>query len=69
MAIEIQKQFKESSQSLVRRFSQRIQRSGILRRARKIRHKTREKSKQLKRRGALRREEVKREYERSKKLQ
>ncbi len=68
MPIEIKRKQKESPQNLIRRFSQRIQRSGILIRTRKNRFKIRQKSKQMKKRSALRREEVRIEYERLKKL-
>lgn len=68
MTFEIKKQKKETSQSLVRRFSRRIKKSGILLRARKIRFKKRPKSRQMKKRSALRREELKREYEKLEKL-
>jgi len=68
MALEVKKKEKESSQSLVRRFTRRIQQSGILLRARKTRFRKREKSKDMKREAALRREEMKKEYERLEKL-
>ncbi len=68
MALEILKQERESSQSLVRRFQKRIQQSGLLLRARKIRFRQRRKSEQMKKRAALRREELKKEYEKLKKL-
>jgi len=68
MALEIKKEEKETSQSLIRRFQKRIQQSGILLRARKIRFKEREKSEQMKKRAALRREVLKKEYEKLKKL-
>lgn len=68
MPLEIKKQERETSQSLIRRFTRRIQQSGILLRARKIRFKERKKSEQMKKRAALRREELKREYERLRKL-
>ena len=68
MSIQINKQSRETSQGLVRRFSRRIQQSGILRRARNIRFRQGSKSKQLKKRAALRREELKKEYEKLKKL-
>jgi hypothetical protein len=63
MALEVRKQGKETSQSLVRRFTKRIQQSGILLRARSIRFKEREKSEQMKKKSALRREELKKKYE------
>ncbi len=68
MALEVKKIERETSQSLVRRFQKRIQQSGLLTRARKIRFRERKKSEQLKKRAALRREELKKEYERLKKL-
>jgi hypothetical protein len=68
MALKVNKKEKESSQSLVRRFSKRLKKSGILLRARKLRFKKRKKSNQLKKRAALRREEKRKEYERMKKL-
>ena len=68
MALEILKQERETSQSLVRRFQKRIQRSGLLLQARKIRFRQRRKSEQMKKRAALRREELKKEYEKLKKL-
>ena len=68
MGLEIKKQERESSQSLLYRFQKSVQRSGILLRARKIRFREREKSRDMKKRTALRREELKKEYERMKKL-
>jgi len=68
MALEVTKKEKESSQNLVRRFTKRVQQSGILLRARKIRFKGREKSKDQKKKTALRREEMKKEYEELEKL-
>lgn len=62
MALEVKRQPRESSQSLVRRFGQRIQRSGILIRTRKKRFKHRTKSEGAKKKQALRREELKKEY-------
>lgn len=60
--LEIKKQEKENSQSLVRRFSKRVKKSGILFRARKLRFRKRGKSDQMKKRSALRREELRKEY-------
>ena len=68
MPIKIEKQSRENSQSLTRRFSRRIKQSGILRRAKKVRFRQRPKSKQLKKKGALRKEELRKEYEELKKL-
>ena len=68
MGIEAKKQNRETSQSLIRRFSRKIQQSGILLRARRTRFRKRPKSQQMKKRAALRREEMKKEYEKMKKL-
>jgi len=68
MALEVKKEERETSQSLIRRFQKRIQQSGVLLRARKNRFKEREKSRQMKKRAALRREKLKKEYEKLKKL-
>ena len=68
MTLEIKKQNRETSQSLIRRFSRSVQESGILIRARKIRFRQRQKSEQMKKRAALRREELKKEYQRLRKL-
>ena len=68
MPLEIKKQGRETSQNLVRRFSRRLKQSGILPRARKARFKERAKSEQMKKRSALRREELKKEYEKLEKL-
>ncbi|MFH1656422.1 MAG: hypothetical protein ABH956_01445 [Candidatus Nealsonbacteria bacterium] len=68
MPLEIKKQERETSQSLVRRFSKRIKRSGILIGARKSRFKQKEKSTQMKKRSALRKVESKKEYEKKEKM-
>lgn len=66
--LKVIKKERETSQSLVRRFAQRVQKSGILRWARKRRFFIRPKSQQMKKRAALRREEIKKEYEKKRKL-
>jgi len=63
MPLEVQKQGRETSQSLVRRFSKKVKQSGILLQAKKNRFQEKPKSKQLKKRSALRREQLKKEYE------
>lgn len=68
MALEIKKDTRETSQNLVRRFSKRVKQSGILLRARKGRFHARNKSRNTRRRSALRREEKKKEYEKLIKL-
>jgi len=68
MVIEVKKQQRETTQSLIRRFTKKVQQSGILLRARESRFHQRSKSHQMKQRAALRREKLKREYEKLKKL-
>ncbi len=68
MVLEVKKQEKESSQGLVRRFSKRVQRSGILLRARKNRFRGRVLSCHAKRKAALRRNEMKVKYDKLMKL-
>lgn len=68
MALEIKKEGRETSQSLARRFSRRMKQSGILLRARKMRFRGKTKSRQMKKRSALRREELKKEYEKMEKM-
>lgn len=68
MPLKVQKQGRESSQSVIRRFTQKLRKSGILLEARKKRFKTKPKSKQLAKRSALRRVEKKQEYLKLKKL-
>ena len=68
MGIEIKKQERETNQALIYRFSRSVKKSGILLRARKTRFRQRQKSRQMKRRAALRREELKKEYEKLRKL-
>ena len=68
MALEVKKQERETAQSLVRRFGKRVQQSGLLIRARKTRFRKRPKSHLAKKRAALRREELRTEYQKLKKL-
>lgn len=68
MAIAVKRRNGENTRSLLRRFSRRIQQSGILVRARKARFYEKNKSKREKRASALRREKIKAEKEKLKKL-
>ncbi len=68
MSLEIKKEGRETSQNLVRRFSRRVKQSGLLLRARKSRFWEKEKSPQMKKRSALRREQLRGEYEKLEKL-
>ncbi|HOS87867.1 MAG TPA: 30S ribosomal protein S21 [Candidatus Pacearchaeota archaeon] len=66
--MKIQKQVKETSQSLVYRFTKAVQKSGVLVEARKRAFFQRQKSRNLRKRAALLREEKKKEFLRLKKL-
>ena len=68
MTLEVKKQERETAQSLVRRFGKRVQQSGLLIRARKNRFRVSPKSHLAKKKAALRREELKIEYQKLKKL-
>lgn len=68
MSLKVEKQGKESAQSIVRRFTLKLRRSGVLFEARKRQFQTKPKSDKLKKRSALRREEKKKEYLRMKKM-
>jgi len=68
MTLEVKKQERETPQGLLRRFSKRVQQSGILLRAREARFWHRPKSRQMAKRAAVRREETKKEYTRLLKL-
>lgn len=68
MSLEVRKKIGENSQGLIRRFTKKVKQSGVLMRARKNRFFKRDKSKQMQQRAALRREELKKEYENLKKL-
>lgn len=63
MSLEVQREEKENPRRLVRRFSQRVRRSGILRKARASRFYQRPLSKTKKKLQALRREEMKKKFE------
>lgn len=66
--MKIQKQLRETSQSLVYRFTKAVQKSGVLIEARKRRFNNRVKSENLEQRAALVRVEKKKEYEKAKKM-
>ena len=68
MAFEINKQERETNQSLIRRFTKRLRDSGILVGVKRASFHTKEKSKQVQRKTALRRLEKQREYQRALKL-
>lgn len=66
--MKIQKQLRETSQSLVYRFTKAVQKSGVLIEARKRRFNDRSKSENLEKRAALVREDKKKAYEKAKKM-
>lgn len=68
MALKVSKKDKETTQSLLFRFNRAVQKSRILNKARANRFKEREKSDQIKKRAALKREEGRKRYEKLKKL-
>ena len=66
--IEVKKKDRETSESLIRRFSRRIQQSGVLVQARKTRFRQDEKSKREIREGAMYKVKVKKVVDRLKKM-
>jgi hypothetical protein len=66
--IEVKKKDRESAESLIRRFTRRVQQSGVLVRARKVRFRTEEKSRRQMREGAIYKAKVRKEVERMKKM-
>lgn len=66
--LKISRRRKESPHSLVRRFKKAVQESGILVRKRKKQYHHRAKSQEAKKKAALRKREIKKKYERLKKL-
>lgn len=68
MGVEVRKRDNESSDSLIRRFSRKVQESGVLLQARKIRYYERKKSKKRVREAAQRRAELTAERDRLIKL-
>jgi ribosomal protein S21 len=68
MPLEVRKKERETTQSLIRRFTKNVQQSGILLQARKIKFKKRKKSDTAKKRAALRKVMLKKEYEKMEKM-
>lgn len=66
--IEVKRKDRETSESLIRRFSRRVQQSGVLVKARKTRFRVDEKSKIEIRQGAMYRAQVKKVVDRLKKM-
>ena len=68
MALQIKRKEKETPQSLIRRFTKAVQQSGVLVRARKSRFRNRPQSKKAQKRAALRKEKLRKQYQRLQKL-
>jgi ribosomal protein S21 len=68
MPVKVTKKEKETVASLIRRFQKAVQKSGILIRAREKMYRDRNLSEEKKKRKALRREELKKYYEKLDKL-
>lgn len=66
--IEVKRKERETPESLIRRFSRRIQQSGVLMRARKVRFRADEKSKTELRQGAMYKIKVRKVVNRLKKI-
>lgn len=66
--IHIKRKEKETTESLIRRFSRRVQQSGVLRQVRKLRYRVTEKSKPARRDEALYKVKIRKEIDKLKKL-
>ncbi len=66
--VEVQKKDKETSESLVRRFTRQVQQSGVLPKVRKLRFHSKKKTKRQLREDAMYREKVKKEVDKLKKM-
>ena len=66
--IEVKKKDRETSESLIRRFSRRVQQSGVLVQARRSRFRKEEKSKRQVREGAMYKAKVKKMVDKLKKM-
>jgi len=66
--IEVKKKDRETSEGLIRRFSRRVQQSGVLMHARKSRYRKDEKSKLEMRQGAMYKTKVRKVVDRLKKM-
>ena len=66
--IEVKKKDRESSESLIRRFSRRVQQSGVLPQARKSRFRMEKKTRREMRQGAMYKEKVRKVVNKLKKM-
>ena len=68
MAVEVKRKPRESTSAMLRRFTRKVQLSGILLSARKARFQKRKRSRTLRKKDALYRDRAKKERERKDKL-
>jgi ribosomal protein S21 len=66
--IQVKRKDRETAEGLIRRFSRRVQQSGVLRRVRKLRFRQGEKSKDERRNEALYKVKIRKEIDRLKKM-
>lgn len=66
--IHVKRKERETAESLVRRFSRRVQQSGVLKQVRKLRFRQEEKSRPARRNEALYKVKIRKEINRLKKL-
>lgn len=66
--IKVKRKDRETPENLIRRFSRRVQQSGVLMRARKSRFQAEEKSKRQKRNEALYKIKIRKEIDKLKKM-
>lgn len=66
--VEVQKKDRETSEGLIRRFSRQLQQSGVLPQARKLRFRSKKKTKRELRKEAMYKEKVRKEVDKLKKM-
>ena len=66
--VEVEKKDKETSESLIRRFSKQLQQSGVLPQARKLRFRSKKKTKRQLRQEAMYKQKVRKEVDKLKKM-
>ena len=66
--IQVKKKEKETAEGLIRRFSRRVQQSGVLKQVRRLRFRAEEKSRDKRRLEALYKVKIRKEINRLKKL-
>lgn len=66
--IQVRRKDRETAESLIRRFSRRVQQSGVLQRVRKLRFRPMEKSRVKRREEALYKTKIRKEIDKLKKL-